>query len=792
MYSDWVTGHSAGRFLRISVVLAVLGGALWAGWTIRLETELLALLPRGSPSVRGLDQFRRHFVSDREMILVAEDSLPGMAREAAFQKLRPVLAALPGVESVAAPGDDWLQGAPTLAAWAIWNLPAADFTRVVAALGPEPVRARLAELPSLLAGALDPEELARRQFDPLALLDVLGLGKDPGPLQASERPPTSLVVTATRPLISFDECEALWSAIHAAVQRTLPGETRILLTGRPAFTAEISSQMRRDMRLMIVVATVLVSAAFWAFYRTLRPLGWILLGQFLALGVGLIAARLGVGSLNVISMGFACILLGISMDYSILVYHHYASHFRDHGALWARLRRGIWFSAVTTAAAFLVLAFSSLPGLRQLAVLVAAGLLASASFATWLLPAAWAVRPPKPVPFLARMSAAMAATMERRGRALLALATLAGLITGAWLLRQPTALYAADLDRLQPRQSAAFRGQQLLAQGDPSWQDAIYLIEARSWDALHRGAEKLALRVTGGRRSPQSAFLPAPANQRENRTLWRQDIAPRLRAAFEAAGLGTEWSGPTLSLVETLDRAAAGAPDAFAAIASLLAKFQSAGRGHMRAIVRLPGAAQHPVPAGGLALTEATVLPVSWVTLKDEINHIALADLGRLSGWVLVAIVVLCALAQRSLRMVMLNFAGLGLALLLLATLLALTGVTLSPLSLLCVPLLLGLVIDYSLHVLMALAHERDYAHLYAHVGAPILLTGLASCIGFGVPMLTSQPVLQNFGLVMDLGIIAAVTACLFLLPVLACLTIPRRSLHEYLPPSDQRSRNAP
>ncbi|MGH8574865.1 MAG: hypothetical protein ACREX8_20210, partial [Gammaproteobacteria bacterium] len=64
----------------------------------------------------------------------------------------------------------------------------------------------------------------------------------------------------------------------------------------------------------------------------------------------------------------------------------------------------------------------------------------------------------------------------------------------------------------------------------------------------------------------------------------------------------------------------------------------------------------------------------------------------------------------------------------------------------------------------------------------PILLTGLASCIGFGAPMLTSQPALQNFGLAMDLGIIAAVTACLFLLPVLARLTMRNRAGSAQLP----------
>ncbi|MGH6628580.1 MAG: MMPL family transporter, partial [Burkholderiales bacterium] len=291
----------------------------------------MALFPQELPSVRGLDLFQRQFTSDRELILVAEDTLPATAREEVFQELHTVLAALPGVESVAAPGDEWVRVAPQLAAWAIWNLPAERFSRVVAALRPEPVRARLDELPSVLAGPFDPLELAWRRFDPLGLLDALGTDKEHGHFQWTERPANALTITATRPLINFDECEAFSAAIYAAVRRTLPGETRLLLTGRPAFTAEISTQMRRDMRLMIVVATVLVSAAFWAFYRTLGPLGWILLGQFLALGVGLIAARLGIGSLNVISMGFACILLGISMDYSILVYHHFASHFHDNG-----------------------------------------------------------------------------------------------------------------------------------------------------------------------------------------------------------------------------------------------------------------------------------------------------------------------------------------------------------------------------------------------------------------------------------------------------------------------------
>ena len=58
---------------------------------------------------------------------------------------------------------------------------------------------------------------------------------------------------------------------------------------------------------------------------------------------------------------------------------------------------------------------------------------------------------------------------------------------------------------------------------------------------------------------------------------------------------------------------------------------------------------------------------------------------------------------------------------------------------------------------------------------APVLLTGLSSCIGFGAPMLTRQPALRNFGIVMDLGILAAVATCLVVLPLLHRATMRRR-----------------
>lgn len=753
----------------------IVAAAAWAARTIRLETELLALLPNDLPAVRGLDGFSRQFASDREVLLVADETMSAEERDDALRRLRSALPSTAGVESVSAPGEEWITHAPALAAWVAWNLPPGEFEKITAGLQPERVSEKLASLPGVLSGALDADELVRHQFDPLGLLASLDSGDEATGAPWKEQPVTALVITAARPLIQFQDCVDFCDAVQRKVAEVLPGESRLLLTGRPAFTAEISKQMRHDMRLMITVAVVLAGGAFWGFYRAFKPLLWILAGQFLALGLALIAARIGIGSLNVISMGFACILLGISMDYSILVYHHFASGFHDDLAGWQRLRRGIWFSAATTAVAFLVLAFSSLPGLRQLALLVACGLVAAAWSATWLLPAVWIRKPPPPRPFIRRASHRVALFMERRGRLLLVgVLALAGALS--WrVLRDPLAVYAPDLNRFQPDTSTAWRGQMLLTRQDPSATDAIFLVQAPAWDAVHEAARELRARFPGNKTSPFAALIPAPRHQKANRPLWPADIETRLRTAFDEAGLGDEWSRSTLEFCAALTGAAAEKPDAFTAITATLAMLNREDASGCRAVVHIPGAAETPVPPAGLSIPGAEVLPVSWVALRDELSASSLGDLKRLGAGVIAAILILCYLAQRSLRMVLLNVAALALAMLLLAALLGVTGTQLSTLSLLCLPLLLGLVVDYSLHVLMALEHDGgDLSKLYGHIGAPILLTGIASAIGFGAPMLTSQPALQNFGLVMDLGIVSAIISCLFLLPVLARNFLPR------------------
>ncbi|MBJ7392906.1 MAG: MMPL family transporter, partial [Chthoniobacterales bacterium] len=359
---------------------AVAAAGVWSLCTVRLETELLPILPPSLPSVRGLSDFARLAAGEDEIYAVADPALPEAEREDLLAKAKAVASSVKGVAEVAAPSETAARNAGTLGAWMLLNAPPEIFARATTVFQDDVAKERLAQIPGRLSGAIDPEQIVRLQLDPLGVLDTIG-GSGSAAFPESGG---FLAITPDHPLQSTAADTAMTDALRGALNDALGAQERgkILLTGTPVFNAEISRQMRGDMLVMVCAAVILLVAAFYAFYRTLRPLVWILFFQALAMLCGIVAARVLYGELNVISIGFASILLGVGMDYSVLVYHFCASSHRKDMKVWSTLRRGIWFSAAVTASSFFMLGMSSFPALRQLAVLVGVGLLATALMAT--------------------------------------------------------------------------------------------------------------------------------------------------------------------------------------------------------------------------------------------------------------------------------------------------------------------------------------------------------------------------------------------------------------------------
>ena len=139
--------------------------------------------------------------------------------------------------------------------------------------------------------------------------------------------------------------------------------------------------MQHDMTASIGITSVIIAdpvldlspAAGCRCFGCSQILLAVVLACTLALG-GLIF-----GSINVVSLGFAGILLGLAVDYGVV---HYQEALASPDAIIPEIRRAIgpsiFWAAVTTISAFLVLNFGGLPGLAQLGSLVALGVALSA------------------------------------------------------------------------------------------------------------------------------------------------------------------------------------------------------------------------------------------------------------------------------------------------------------------------------------------------------------------------------------------------------------------------------
>ena len=168
---------------------------------------------------------------------------------------------------------------------------------------------------------------------------------------------------------------------HAAEQWRESGDhawIEIAYTGGPVFTSEVGEGMEKDVRGTVGLTMLLVSLLFWWMQRSLKLLftlaGMLVLIFTITLGL----ASFIYGELSMLSVGFASILIGLAVDYGMVVCQEARVSGKKEAQLRTSVTKGITWAALTTAAVFAALCLSSLPSVRQLGVLVALGILAGA------------------------------------------------------------------------------------------------------------------------------------------------------------------------------------------------------------------------------------------------------------------------------------------------------------------------------------------------------------------------------------------------------------------------------
>lgn len=568
------------------------------------------------------------------------------------------------------------------------------------------------------------------------------------------------------------------SASHAQVLRSLaagPGHAFALqATGAHAIAYWESYRLTREILLSLGLSFVLIGLVYWIGFRTLAGYGFVvvplLLGMLWALGLtGWILGRL-----NLMAAAFGAVLLGIGDDVGILLFSRYRDE-RQAGRAKALAMRaailgtgpGVVAGGLATAFAFLACVVAPFPGFRDLGLTAGLGLLACLATGFLVLPAlllaldrgtgafapvlstpkpAARVRPWKPIAALVLVLAALWGSRQvqweedlrrfrQKGNPALALQEALGHALGAGL--QPLAVQIPldnpeQLPQLWNRLVTPLRREGLAM---PRWEepskDLKRILASETWSrrtletAAEVGLDPVVLeRSLDALQASADDPLAVPRNL--------QALMPAAKVRVERQG----WRFPGRDAAPASPR-----PETF----TLPLRLSEAAQERVQDEVEAAGARM----VGTRPLFRA-IKAVAHEALKE----IILLALG--------AVLLVVALFGRRLRFLVLALVPLAASQIGVLGILGWTGEPLTFLSLVAIPIALGVSVDTAMNLLHRARLDPAAAAKVARVNAVCAGTTLA---GFGGLVFSGYRGLQGLGLAALGGVALALLVTQWVLP---------------------------
>lgn len=766
------------RIVKFAALAVLLGLTALGLSRISFDVDVFKILPPGLRQAEGLSIFLKHFARSDELILTLEAPDAATAAQAA-DSLAAALAARTDLASRVTHRPRW-ETHPAelseLAAYLLLNAPPGKVREAAARAAPDRASQTLQETIERLGESVSPAEVVQLSYDPLRFGEALeGLEKTargaPGEFASEDGTFRVIYLEAAPELKDYRDAIRWVDAVRAAADAwNADGRVTIGLTGEPAFLAEISRDMEADMKSSGVVALLIIAAIFWFCYRRIRPLAALVAMLLLIFVLTLAAAGLFLSDLTVMGVGFAAIMIGLSVDYGFLLYQQWTEQGGTAPELRRRCLPNIFWAALTTAAAFFFLNASSLPGLAQLGNLVGFGVVIGALVMYFLYAPLIARLPWQPSPPSALAEAFWSPRALRLG------AWLTGLLV-AGLLAALAAAGGPRIDEttraLRPRHSPANETLERLTEKLSNQANLLsVLVTGRDETEVLARLRSIdaALRATGGPGSLYTSpepLWPDAARQRENLATLRPLAGDldRLHAAFEQAGFAeeafaltreasarwSEWQNPPIWPANPtsewlLRRVASRGPDGYVALGLI-----------------------RPAPDREDALAafrEEGVYVVSWKQLGAELKRTVPLEFAWLVGILVTVTLVLLLLGFRRPSDVTLLAGTLLLTFLSLAGAMTLLGMEWNFFNMAAILLLLGTGVDYPLHMSLALRGRLGDPHqAQITMGKVIFLCAASAAVGFGSISWASNHGLASLGRTCALGLALDALITIYLLP---------------------------
>jgi uncharacterized protein len=780
---------------RLAVPFILIIAILFASFgltRLRFDTDILSMLPSELPEVKGLKAFHEAFSRNDELILVIqggenEAGTLGEAAESLGKKLE-----ADGVVKRARWKPRWNEepeGIAELIAYLWLNGDPSQTQAQAERLAPVNSVATIQESFEKVATSIEGMDMVMRAHDPFGFLkhsavhtltQTSGQG---GEAFESQDGQTHLLFTdSPKSLKSYREADAWIKNLRKSLDSWLIEDGKglnVRLTGEPVFSSEIGVAMENDLSGSIGITLGLIGLLFWWMQRRFSLLlgltGILIIVFAVALGI----AGWLYGELSIMALSSIEILIGLAVDYGLVICQEAKVAGHDRRALRAACGKPVLFGALTTTVVFLALNLGGLPGMAQLGSIVAIGLMAAAVLMLIVY-----------LPFVVKFG--VNREPARGSGKILPRSNLSWSITSILALGaivillvhgMPGAEFSSKI--MRPRDSEAMGAFEHIQQVFPAYSgESLGLVVEAETDAEMQ--EKLAeahRRLSAARQSHMirqgslpDGWWPDISRQNQNRATLATLVTHREQLLRDADAVGFSEEGIALGrgVLDAISKQAAGNSLVFPQSTSaqevmrLFLARKPEGGGYLLGSVE---------PANGIdpagkdyekfrAMTGDGIWLSGWNLFKPAIAKLVKHDMTRMLVPMFILLIGMMIVIFRRVSDVGLALFAMLLSTLLLLAIMSLTGLKWNFVNLMATPLLLGTGIDYAIHITLSLRRTGgDFKELWQGTGKALMFCGASNVIGFGSLIFSSSDALVSLGTVAVIGILLSMGISIFLLP---------------------------
>lgn len=706
----------------------------------------------------------------------------------------------------------------------------AQFDTLEAMTRPERLRARLDELAASVAKGAPTEGLRE---DPLGVVSVF----QPHRLSVGSTLPPGIDGSGALSRDGRMMLLVLWPAqsssdlIFARNLKQFVGETRdgllrrnpqwqrnldIHFSGLHVENAEGTSDVKSDIAWTSLLSFASVMILFFVAFRQPEALLFVavplVMGVIWTLGV----TSLAIERITQITLTFAAILIGLGLDFSIHLYNRFLEEIRGGNNVEKALREAMHHTgpsivagAITTGFGFFGLALTRFVGFRELGLFGGIGIIMSLVAMILTLPPLMVIfahrsgRMRAPVATLGLKKITFTVTSYPR------MTVAAGLSIAVFLglharnlsfnddfrtLSQPSDSYL----NMQRRIEKAFQlpSNQVFIVTEDAKLDAALAKNDKIYDRLMLEDVRYQFLGIESLREIHPASTTQLDNLRRVAQLPLEDIRTRLAEWQRNNGdVPADIFEPTLDRLEALQHDARDlierrqAPIAYGTTDD--AAFQQAVQHYVyhddrrdtyRAITRLyprPAQWEEQVPQEFLANIRRDLTPEPLVLgnamFAQELKSIIITDLTVVVLMIFASLVLYLLFYFRDAQKAFLAIGPVLFALLSTLGVMHLLGMRLDYLNIIAIPLILGMSVDSSIHLLARFyeGNRRSMREAVERTGRAIVITNLTTIFGFGSLGVASFQGIREIGILSIIGTVGTLFATLILLPAVLQLSDP-------------------